>query len=285
MKNLVDMHMHSTASDGKDTPQELWEKVKAAGLEVFSLTDHDTLQGTMEMEKLVKADKSAVKYIRGIEFSCITPIEKCHILAYDFDYNNEFFQAMVQQSSDMRRKKFQQRIDFLADHYGIRFSDGDMEAMLRIGSVGKPHIAELMVKRGMADSLNDAIKSYINNCPTMDMRIPSEDVIHAIRAAGGVPVWAHPYGGVGEKRLSKEKFEAQLEFLKTTGLMGLECYYSRYNLKEVNELLNYARENELYVSAGSDYHGRNRFPALATLNDEGVIIPKAEITILQAFDK
>ena len=88
MKNMIDLHLHTTASDGADTAPELLEQVRTAGLRIFSVTDHDTIDGALEMEALVP---EGLHYIRGIEFSCITPLKKCHILGYGFDPNDAVF--------------------------------------------------------------------------------------------------------------------------------------------------------------------------------------------------
>ncbi len=283
MRSLIDLHMHSTASDGKDRPTVLLEKIKQLGIRCFALSDHDTVDGVREMEGLLETEPG-ITFIRGIEFSCISPSGKCHILGYGYDWDNPAFLDVLQKGADLRRRKLEQRLDFLRDEYHIEFEAEDVESMRRMGSVGKPHLAELMVKIGVVDSAADAINRYINHCPTLDSRLPAEEAIPAIRAAGGVSVWAHPYGGVGEKPLSDEEFQAQFKSLRDIGIQGLECCYSQYSMERVTFLEACAEEAGLCVSGGSDYHGRKKFPDLGTLNADGVSINSKQLSVLQHLD-
>lgn len=271
MHSLVDLHMHSTASDGKDTPLVLLEKVKQLGICCFALTDHDTVDGVREMEDLLTPETD-ITFIRGIEFSCITSAGKCHILGYNYDLEHPAFRDVLRKGADLRRRKLEQRLEFLRSEYQIVFTKEDIDIMRHMGSVGKPHLAELMVKMGVADSAADAINHYINHCPTLDSRLPAEEAIHAIQASGGISVWAHPYGGVGEKTLSESEFQAQFKKLRSIGIHGLECFYSQYSMDKVNILESYAKDAGLCVSGGSDYHGRKKFPALGKLNADDVLI-------------
>ena len=283
MRSQIDMHMHSTASDGKYSPAELLEKIKESGIRIFSLTDHDTVTGAREMERLISAADIEVQFIRGIEFSCKTAIGKCHILGYNYNWDSEAFVAMLDKGKALRSQKLEQRIDFLQRNYGIVFDNNDLSTMRSMESVGKPHMAELIVKMGKAASISEAIKKYIDKCPTLNSRIPAEEVIRAIRAAGGIAVWAHPYGGVGESRLEGDPFQKQLEYLIAAGLQGLECYYSRYTMKEVESLVRYAEEKGLYISGGSDCHGRKNYPEIGTLNADDLLVGEKTLTICNNF--
>ena len=286
MHSIVDLHMHSTASDGKDTPAVLWEKIKGLGICCFSLTDHDTIDGAREMEQLAARDNAAdITFIRGIEFSCITPVGKCHILGYGYDWDNAEFRAVLDKSADLRRRKLEQRLDFLRREYQIEFAEADIEAMRRMKSIGKPHLAERMIKMGIVDSVSDAIEKYIDHCPKLGTRMPAEEVIHAIRAAKGISVWAHPYGGVGEKARSEEEFRAQFACLTDSGIQGLECFYSNYPRTKVEKLIATATEQELCISGGSDYHGRKQYPDLGTLNEDGAPIDIKQMSILQRLGR
>ncbi len=282
MPSLVDLHMHSTASDGKDSPAMLWEKIKELGIKTFALTDHDTIAGVKAMESLVNSSgDDTIRFIRGIEFSCKTQIGKCHILGYDYDWHNDTFISILTKGATLRSQKLEQRLDFLRDEYDIVFDKSDIDTMRGMTSVGKPHIGELLVKMGVASSVGEAIKKYIDNCPTMNSRLPADEVLHAIRAAGGISVWAHPLGGVGEVHMSADKFREQLSYLMAEGLQGLECYYSRYDRHEVDFLVSCAKKQGLMVSGGSDYHGRKKYPDLGTLNADMISIEEKQLTILQ----
>ena len=254
MASKVDLHIHTTASDGADTPGELAAKVAAAGLELFSVTDHDTVDGALEMEKFVP---DGVKYIRGVEFSCLSPGGKCHILGYGYDPDHPAFRAALAEGRRLRMEKLDRRLEQLKIDHGIVLTDAERTWLLSRNSPGKPHLGRIIRDRGLAPDLDSAIRGFIRDVPGRD-RIEAQTAIGAITAAGGCPVWAHPLGGEGEKRLSSEKFENLLETLCGCGLRGLECRYSRYGRKESDFLLGHAAQLGLIATCGSDYHGTNK---------------------------
>lgn len=272
----IDLHIHSIASDGTDTIPMLLENLRASGIGIFSVTDHDTITGALEMQELVPGDMT---FIKGIEFSCVTSAGKCHILGYGYDENAPEFQAVLEEGRTKRRAKLERRIDFLRDNFGIVFSEEELSALHSMNSVGKPHLGNLLVSKGYADSKDSAIRKFIDPCKTESERLDGEKVISAVLSAGGVPVWAHPLGGTGERLLSEEEFSRQLALLKAAGLKGLECYYSRYSEEQVQFLLGSAKSNGLYISGGSDYHGQNKTVQLGELNAFGKVIFSDLITL------
>ena len=113
---MIDLHMHSKASDGTDDIDELLEKVRAAGIDTFAVTDHDTIEGAREMECVVPSDMT---FIRGIEFSCISEAGKCHILGYGFDWNKSSLRNALEEGKRRRRNKLERRLSFLKDEFDI----------------------------------------------------------------------------------------------------------------------------------------------------------------------
>lgn len=279
MPTAIDLHIHSTASDGTDAPLRLAEKAKAAGLRVFALTDHDTVAGA---EELLKNPPEGVTFLPGIEFSCRMDAGKCHILGYCCDPAHPAFQAALRQGAGLREGKLNRRLDFLRER-GVRFPEEELEKLRRIPSAGKPHLGNLMVRYGYAASRDEAIREVLNLCPTGSSRIPAETAVGAILASGGVPVWAHPLGGEGERETGPEQFAAMLEELAGYGVMGLECFYSRYPMEACERLAGIARERKLLISGGSDYHGENKAIALGTLNADGREVGRERITILEVL--
>ena len=254
MINPFDLHIHTTASDGSDLPAELAEKVRAAGLRLFSVTDHDTIDGALEMEKLVP---DGVRFIRGVEFSCVSPAAKCHILGYGYDPEHPVFRAALAEGRQLRMEKLERRLRALEQNVGVVLTADEQQWLWNLNSPGKPHLGRILVERGLAPDLSSAIKMYLGSVPGRD-RIEAETAVRAIEAAGGISVWAHPLGGEGEKRLTPEKFEIQLETLQNYGIRGMECWYSRYSPEEVQFLLRQAQKVGLIVTGGSDYHGSNK---------------------------
>ncbi len=270
MASAFDLHIHTTASDGSDSPAELAARIAAAGLRLFSVTDHDTIDGALEMEKLVPA---GTVFVRGVEFSCVSPGGKCHILGYGFDPAHPALLAALEEGRRLRLEKLERRLEVLRERFGVVLTDGEDRWLRSRNSPGKPHLGKILLDRGLADSLDSAIRTYLNNVPGRD-RIEASTAVAAIEAAGGMSVWAHPLGGEGEKPLSREQFERQLETLRGYGLRGMECWYSRYSMDQVRFLLDLAAGCGLTVTGGSDYHGTNKKGlSLGMLNRENVPCP------------
>ena len=283
MNSIIDLHIHTTASDGTDTPEELLMKIREAGIKTFAVTDHDTITGAITMSGLLHDD---VRFIRGIEFSCrtVNTNTKCHILGLNYDPANAVFIDALRTGEEIRHKKFWKRIEILRDEFNITFTPEEIESLLRIQSVGKPHIANMIVSKGLAENKQDAIDRYVNKCRTGNDRLDSDFVIHAILSSGGIPVWAHPLGGEGENELPAERFRDTLSELISHGLRGLECYYSKYDYAACQQLESSAHQNGLYVSGGSDYHGKNKSIPLGKLNAENIIVPSERLSITKILE-
>lgn len=284
MNSIIDLHIHTNASDGTDTPKELLQKIRESGIRTFAVTDHDTITGAIEMSGLEHDD---VIFIRGIEFSCRTRITntKCHILGLNYDCDNADFINALKTGEEIRHKKFWKRIEILRDDFKITFTDEEIESLMKIRSVGKPHIANMIVSKGLAHDKQDAIDRYVNKCKTGNDRLDAEFVVNAILSSGGVPVWAHPLGGEGEKELSHERFTETLNELVSYGIKSLECFYSKYEFSLCEWLEGIAHHNGLYISGGSDYHGRNKIIPLGKLNAGNIIVQPERLSIMKILSQ
>ena len=279
MTSTVDLHIHTTASDGSDSPALLLENLKKAGIRIFSVTDHDTVDGALEMETLVTSE---FRFIRGIEFSCETPVGKCHILGYGFNPRHPAFAAALEEGARLRQEKLFSRLRYLEDTLGITFTAEELAWIKGLKSPGKPHFGKLLVERGIAATVTEAIQKYINPHKPRRDRIPGSTAVSAIVQAGGIPVWAHPLGGEGEKRLSVEEFRQQLDCLLELGIRGMECCYSRYTHSDTEFLMGRAQSHGLLISGGSDYHGtcKKDLPP-GMLCAEDIPIPPESLSILK----
>lgn len=273
MIEKIDLHLHSNYSDGSDSVRELAEKIKLAGITTFALTDHDTVAGCEEMAKLMPEG-----FISGVELTCKADDIKCHILGYGIDYHNSELLQLIEKGKKLRRAKLETRIDYLKQTRNIELTQEELDWLYSRKSVVKTHIANVLVKRGLAEDNQTAMKKYLDGCKAGDTRFTGEETISAIKSAGGIPVWAHPLGGEGEKHLCAEEFIPKLEIMKKFGIKGLECYYSRYNMQEIEFLLNCANQNNLFITAGSDYHGTNKSVPIGKLNTENIPIDKINLT-------
>ena len=275
---MIDLHIHSNNSDGTDSPEELLKKIREKGINIFALTDHDNINGVRAMRKLITPD---IKFIEGIEFSCKCGNFKCHILGLGYDENDKVFQDALTEGENLRHEKFFKRINFLRENFNIEFSDEEINTLSKIPGVGKPHLGNLIVSKGFAATRVEAMENFVDKCKTGSYKIEAETAIKAINSSGGISVWAHPLGGEREEELSQEEFFYRLKILMSFGLKGLECFYSKYEIEKCKWLSNVAKDNNLYVSGGSDYHGSNKNIPLAKLNAENIKISDENLTVLE----
>ncbi len=262
----IDLHMHSNVSDGTDTPEEILENVKAAGIGAFALTDHYAAKGCAAIRKILKEGDPV--FINGAEFSCRDEMGKYHILGYGFDPDSAPVAGLIGYGHSIRMKKVRARIERLKEEYGFSFPDADVEDLMSAENPGKPHIANLMVKYGYADSISGAMKEYLNKIRVASERIRPETAIDAILKSGGIPVLAHPFYGSGDELIVGEEMEERLERLVGFGLRGVEAFYSGFTDKLCRSMLLLAERFDLYVTAGSDYHGTNKMVALGDTGPE-----------------
>ena len=274
----ADLHIHSNCSDGSDTVKVLADKIKQAGIDIFALTDHDTVEGCKEI--------SGMKgFIPGVELTCLCGSIKCHILGYGIDYDNPELTALIEKGKVLRRQKLETRINYLKDVWDFEFTSDELDWLYSRKSVVKTHLANILVKRGLAPDNISAMKKYLDGCKTGNTRFDGTEGINTIKAAGGIAIWAHPIGGEGEKHLTCDEFMPKLKEMKNFGIQGLECYYSRYNNEEISFLVKCAEDNNLLITGGSDYHGTNKDIPIGRLNVENQSVKPEKMTLLYNFFK
>lgn len=261
----IDLHMHSTFSDGTDTPAQLLNAVKAAGIACFSLTDHDAIQGCVELRDLLSPGDP--QFVPGVEFSCKDALGKYHILGYRYDPASRAIRDVLALGHGYRMKKLDLRLDILRTKYGLAFPEEDLRTLYAQPNPGKPHIANLMVKHGYAETKNQAFADYLNRFHAEDDYVRPDEAIRGILDAGGIPVLAHPCYGDGDQLILGDELEQRVVRLMTFGLQGLEGYYSGFSRPLRELVLTLAERYGLYLTAGSDYHGTNK---LVSLGDTGI---------------
>lgn len=271
----ADLHIHSNCSDGSDSSTKLPEIVKKANIDVFALTDHDTVEGCLELSKTFD------KFIRGVELTCLCGKIKCHILGYGIDIYNEDLQNLIAKGKLLRRQKLETRIKYLKDVHNIELNEDELNWLYSRKSVVKTHMANILVKRGLASNNIEAMQKYLDACKTGNTRFDGQEAIDVIKKAGGIVVWAHPIGGEGEKHITEEELLPKLAEMKKYGIQGLECYYSRYNQNEISFLVKQAKLNNLLITGGSDYHGENKDIPAGRLNVEDEYVNPEKLTILE----
>ena len=261
----IDLHMHTNVSDGTDTPEEIMERVRSAGIDLFSVTDHDAVKAGQIIKKIRKDDDPG--FITGVEFSCRDEKGKYHILGYGFDPYDEYILKLVERGHSLRMKKVLARLGFLRDEFNVLFPEEEVNDLLALDNPGKPHIGNMMVRYGYAQTKEEAINKFINRQRFADEYLRPEEAIKGIIDGGGIPVLAHPFYGSGDELILDEEMEDRLKYLMAYGLKGVEVFYSGFTVKLRRDMLNMADKYHLYVTAGSDYHGGNK---LIELGDTGL---------------
>jgi len=261
----IDLHLHTVASDGTDTPEELLCKLRAAGIGLFSVTDHDAIMSVERIPGMLRAGDP--DFINGVEFSCKSgtgkDAEKYHILGYGFDPGNADLLALLEKAHGFRIEKAVKRLEFLESEFKFKFSEEEKNSFLSQYSPAKPHLGNMMIARGYARDMKDAVENYIDKREFENVNPTPAEAIDAIIAAGGIPVLAHgPFadgkGGKDGKPILGKELEARVAGLIALGLKGLEGYYEKYTPEMQAEVLGLAEKYGLYVTAGSDYHGENK---------------------------
>ncbi|MBP5593106.1 MAG: hypothetical protein J6X75_02930, partial [Clostridia bacterium] len=210
--------------------------------------------------------EAGLSFIPGVEFSCKDENGKYHILGYGYDPESDAIKEVIDTGHTYRISKLKKRIDFLKKEYGFSFSDEDLSALYKLDNPGKPHIGNLMVKYGYAPSKEIAIQTYVDKFHAGSEYVRPEQAIKGILAAGGVPVLAHPSYGRGDELILSSEMELRLRRLISFGLEGVEAFYSGFTPKLEEEILSFAEKFGLYVTAGSDYHGKNKLVQLGDTN-------------------
>jgi predicted metal-dependent phosphoesterase TrpH len=256
---MIDLHTHTNCSDGTDSPTQLVNKALAEGISVLAITDHDTTSGWQSAKEALRADLSLAL---GAEISCLTTDGvSVHMLGLLFDGENRQIQIMLENTRDGRIPRAHKMIELL-NAGGIKISMEDVEAVKPVGAtLGRPHIADALVKNGVVSSRDEAFTDLLhNNSPyyVAHLAPTPEDAISMIRSAGGVAVIAHPFASHRGQVLSASDFLP----LKNAGLNGIEVNHRDHNNDERTALANIARELDLVVTGASDYHGTGKLNSL-----------------------
>jgi predicted metal-dependent phosphoesterase TrpH len=246
----VDLHTHSTFSDGALSPERLAALGKRRGVSVMSLTDHDTTEGLPRF--LAACRKLGIRGVPGIELSAEFP-STLHILGYRIDPSDRRLEealTAIRRARDIRNARICEKLQSL----GIDVSLEEVEAEAGGEVAARPHFARIMIRKGYVKDHRTAFSLYLGRSGkayASRERLLPEDCIRLVREAGGVAVMAHPV----ETSASYEKIRSVAGRLKEAGLWGMECYTSKHNSEQVFRYLSIASDLGLFPTAGSDFHG------------------------------
>jgi len=246
----VDLHIHTTASDGLYSPEEVVRMAKKTGLRAIAITDHDTVGGVAQAA--AAAANLGMELVPGIEISTLANGQDIHVLGYFVDTEQEWFLQRLQSLRNTREERNRKIIEKL-NELGIAITWEELQAKKRGAisekNVGRPHIAEILVDKGVVRSMDEAFDRYLGKdgaAYVTTKRITPFEAIDLIKEAGGVPVLAHP--GLYEN-------DALVEEIIAHGLAGLEVYHPDHDEECTERYLEMAERHGLIVTAGSDFHG------------------------------
>ncbi|MCM1161267.1 MAG: PHP domain-containing protein [Roseburia sp.] len=248
---IVDLHVHSTKSDGSYTPSELVDYAVKKGLSAFALTDHDTIEGLEEAFSAAKGKE--IEIIPGIEFSTEYQGKDIHILGLYIDYEGEEFKKYLWDFQESRRIRNEKMCQKLMEHR-VDISYEGLKERFPGAVLTRAHYARFLWEEGYVSSMKEAFDRYIGDhapCFLPREKVTPVQAVELILKAGGVPILAHPLlYGMSDKRL--EELVAEL---KEAGLKGIEAIYSTYNSGEERQMKKLAEKYDLLISGGSDFHG------------------------------
>jgi 3',5'-nucleoside bisphosphate phosphatase len=251
---MIDLHTHSTASDGTMSPTALVRHAKERRLEAIALTDHDTVEGLEEA--LTAGEQEGIEVVPGIEISAQFPDSTLHILGYYMNFNNPAFLdsiAVLQKARNERNPAIIEKLQAL----GLDITLEEVALEAETGQVGRPHFAQVLLKKGYVKSPREAFERYLaKGAPayTDKFRFDPCDAIAHIRNAGGIPVLAHPFT---IKYKTAEELAAIIADMVGWGIMGIEAYYSEHNETQVRMYKDLAEKYNLALTGGTDFHGQN----------------------------
>ncbi len=244
----VDLHIHSTASDGRLTPADVIRKSAEIGLTIIALADHDTVDGIVPA--LIAAKTFPwLKVIPCVEISTDVPSGEVHVLGYFIDYTDHKLEATLERMRNSRRERAQGIIAKLKN-LGMPIDWERVQEIAGNGSIGRPHIAQAMLDKGYIASFKEAFTKYISRGGPAYVergKMTPQEAVDLILQANGLPVLAHPF--------TTSDPEVMVIELKAAGLVGIEAYYDGYTVEEINKLVSLADRNNLIATGGSDYHG------------------------------
>ena len=262
----IDLHLHSTFSDGLFSPGELAQRLKARKIVVASLTDHDTTDGVSDFLTLCR--KASVKGVAGVELSASYG-GILHVLGYRFDVAAPALQNALEKNRNARETRNDLIIEKLRE-LGFDVSIEEAQAFAG-GVVGRPHIAKVLWNKGYVPNLKTAFDKYLKRggaAYVPRLLLSPEECVDMIREAGGLPVLAHPR----QTTPDLDDLPAVLRHLKDAGLWGLECWSQGNSGADVYRLLGIAADAELFPTAGSDFHGGGHTsPAIGVIVGENTL--------------
>lgn len=251
---MIDLHMHSTFSDGTQTPTQLVERAKQNNVKVMAITDHDNVDGLKEGR--IEAEKKGITFVNGIEISANFKNKDVHILGYFLNLEDKVFLEWLK---NLQEKRFNRTLEILKklSNLGIDISLSEVEGEVLGNVIGRPHIAKMILKKGFATTMDEVFDRYLGDgqpAYVPKVGVDMIEVVKKLKANGAVVVLAHPH-------LISHPDDTVvniIDILIKNGLDGLELYYPSIILRKKNKLMKVAKKRNLILTGGSDFHGLHR---------------------------
>ena len=253
-KDIIDLHSHSTMSDGSDSPEELMAKAEKGGLRGIALTDHDSIQG-IDIAKR-EAEERGIEFLIGVEIGCDDEFGNLHILGYFRELDADKFNKSLQWVKKERVERNRRILEKLNEH-GIPITMSDLKEHAGEDVIGRLHIARTMFSMEYVNSMKEAFKGYLNiggKCYAPRKTFTSEQAIDLIKEHGGLAVMAHPFLIPGQKM----ELTKIIHGLVDLGIDGIEVYYVENTSEQTEMLENISSEKKILRTGGTDYHGKNK---------------------------
>ena len=246
----LDLHIHTTYSDGMLSPQAIVDAAVGCELDVIAITDHDNVLSHGIAQKYADEKNINIEIISGVEINTMYKDYEVHILGYFMDKKNSAFNELIKFQQKARIEQTNQIIDLLNKKANIRIKSEDVQKLVApMGSIGRPHIARAITNCGGSSNIMDAYSKYINNKSDVYVErrtVSPHDAVEVIAEAGGIPVFAHPIDVEIADSLTKE--------LVSYGLRGIEAYHRKHSPAAVEHFSTLAETYDLIVTGGSDFH-------------------------------
>lgn len=253
---MIDLHSHSTHSDGTLTPSELLILAKEKGIEYFAITDHDDIEGS---KKLIESKHDGITVYSGVELNAKVDKGQMHILGYNIDLYNEELNKRLKELKENSKHNIMLYVKQLKEDFNIELPQKDIDEILnREGNIGRPLLALLLIKYGYVSTVAEAFDKYLRDDKVRNhkMWITKEECINLILNAGGIPVLAHPF----TLKLTDEELHEEIKTLVDLGLKGIEIVHSNSNEEQREYYKQLAKEFNLITTGGTDYHGKEVKP-------------------------
>ncbi len=255
MNKIVDLHCHTTCSDGSDSPRELVRKAKALGLAAVATTDHDTFDA--HSEAIAAGAEFGIEVVPGVELSSVHMGKHIHLLAYYCDTKNKALSDLMERAVNERVTRNRAMVQRLHDAgYPVDWETVSARYPGQV-MIGRPHVAQLLMDRGVIKSVREGVENLMGKGGPFYVEryhVPLTDYVRAVREAGGVPVIAHLF----QYRFPEDQLRQMIRDAVDAGLMGLEAMYSTYTPEQQDLAFDLTREFHLIPTGGSDYHGTSK---------------------------